>query len=188
MKLGKKPARVDPRTLEFKAVLGVLPPVPDKYTVDDNLGFVLLPHTWSNLKYGDCVMAARANQTQRFEAIEHHARLAIQTGAVVNEYFRQSGGEDSGLVMLDSLNAWRQRGWKVSTGLFARFKQSFKIHAFARIDPTDKKDVKAATYLLAGCQLGLALPDSSMVEINAKSPWQSIQEPPNPNNDIASTL
>ena len=32
---------------------------------------------------------------------------------VLTEYFKETGGPDHGLVILDSLNEWRQLGWRV---------------------------------------------------------------------------
>ena len=67
-----------------------------------------------NDSLGDCVIAARANQTLRFEAAEQKKVLNITDAEVKREYLKEAGGADSGLVMLDSLNLWRKSGWKAA--------------------------------------------------------------------------
>lgn len=178
MKLGKQPSRIDPRTLKLATILKpVLPPIPASYDFDAQPGAGKIPHpTFSNLSYGDCVIAGRAHQTYRLELKEHKKVVSITTAAVLKEYFKETGGYDDGLVMLDSLNAWRKVGWKTTTGILSYFKKPFKIHAFASVavQPTQ---IKQAIYLLNGMQFGLSLPLSAQTQINNGRPWDVIDGP-----------
>ena len=75
-KLGKAPAKRDPRNLRFSALLRAAVKLPKEYDFD-------LKHTgiptpmFGNDRYGDCVMAGRAHQTLRFELIEQRKKLQI---------------------------------------------------------------------------------------------------------------
>lgn len=59
------------------------------------------------------MIAGRAHQTLRFEDLEQKTVIPISDPDVRREYFKETGGADTGLVVLDSLNLWRQRGWRV---------------------------------------------------------------------------
>lgn len=162
-KLGKAPTKPDPRNLKFAAILKAPPPTPASYDFD-------LTHTgiptpmFANDVYGDCVIAGRAHLTLRFEDIEQGAAPMITDKDVTREYFKESGGQDHGLVILDSLNLWRHKGWRAGG-------KSYKIHAYAQLDSTDSKEVQAAIYLLTAAYVGLALPKSAQAQLQAGQPW-----------------
>ena len=94
---------------------------------------------FANDVHGDCVMSARAHLTLRFEDIEQGSILMIKDQDVLKEYFKESGGADSGLNILDSLNEWRHDGWRAAG-------KKYKIHAFAQVTPKNYAEVKAAIY------------------------------------------
>jgi hypothetical protein len=109
-KLGKAPARRDKRNLKFAAILRTPVVLPDEYDFDVlHLG-VPTP-MFGNDRFGDCVIAGRAHQTLRFELIEQKELISISENDVVNEYFKETGGPDEGLVVLSSLKSWRSQGW-----------------------------------------------------------------------------
>jgi hypothetical protein len=91
--------------------------------------------------------------TLRFECFEQTHLINITDKEVTDEYFNESGGADSGLVMLDSLNAWR-KGWYIS-------ENSYSIFAFAQLNVTHHDDVKYSILLLRGVYTGFALPLSA---------------------------
>jgi hypothetical protein len=122
---------------------------------------------FANDQYGDCVIAGRAHQTLRFEAFEQNKVLDIKDKDVTREYFRESGGFDAGLVMLDSLNAWHNRGWRLGCCL----SKPYKIYAFAQVNPKDSEMVRAATYLLSGVQTGILLPLSAQDQTGPDKVW-----------------
>ena len=171
--LGKKAAKLDPRTFRFASLLPtVLPAIPDARDVDSLTPGIPLP-MFANDNFGDCVIAGRAHQTLRFEKREQGRLLAIHDAAVLREYFSQTGGPDSGLVVLDSLNLWRKRGWKVGRKLY-------NIAAFAAVDSTDPANtynVKAAIHLLTGAGLGISLPMSANTQLRAGQVWDVVAGP-----------
>lgn len=149
LKLGKLPARKDIRTLKLSTILRTLPPIPDEYDIDAALTGITDNRTFANDKYGDCVIAARAHMTLRFEKFEQGKQPEITDKNVTDEYFKETGGPDTGLNMLNSLNYWRQYGWTLDDG------KIYKIHAFAAVDWLDENQVKAAIYLFRGIYFGI---------------------------------
>ena len=167
-KLGKAAARRDARNLRFRALLRAQP-LPASYDFDTKHAGIPTP-MFANDDKGDCVIAGRAHQTLRFEDIEQGSVLMITDKDVLTEYFRESGGVDSGLVVLDSLNRWRKTGWKVG-------KRSLKIQAFAEIDFKNKNELKQAIFADVGVGLGLELPKSAQQQIQTGQPWTATTGP-----------
>jgi hypothetical protein len=140
--------------------------LPPEYSFDvahPNSGVPL--KMFGNDRYGDCVIAARAHQTLRFEFIEQKKVLPISDKEVLNEYFKETGGGDSGLYILDSLKAW-QRGWKAGG-------KTYKIQVFAEIDRASRNQLKQTIFADIGAVIGVSLPASAMKEFDAGKPWSS---------------
>jgi hypothetical protein len=185
-KLGKLSPVIDERTLKLSMVLRALPPIPKFYDVDNELIKLPLP-MFGNDVYGDCVIAGRAHMTLRFEAYEQKKALPITTKNVTDEYFKETGGADSGLYLLDSLKCWRN-GWLVDTDTLGnrvgyklglpccrkKNRLDYNIYAFGTIDYEDKDEVQACVYLLRGLYIGLALPTSAKYE----KVWSSTVDAP----------
>ena len=177
IKFGKAPAKRDNRNLKLSAVLRAPIPLPAEYDFDVTHNGIPTP-MFGNDQYGDCVIAGRAHQTLRFETAEEGVLISITDKDVLREYLKETGGGDTGLVVLDSLKLWRKRGWRAA-------KQRFKIKAFAEIDRTSHQEVKRAVYLDVGVGLGFTLPDSAITQFHAGKPWEVISGPgsrPNPHN------
>ena len=175
--LGKLPAKIDKRTIKLLDFLTpALPPPPPVFDCDTTLAFPVPCWMLGNDVYGDCVMVGRANQTFRFEGTEQGTLKKFKTqktvyNAVVKEYFKESGGQDSGLVMLDSLNLWRQKGWKVGcTG--------YNIFAFAAVNHLDSNEVKLGVSLLNGLNVGIQVPKSAIDQFEAGQPWTVVPGSP----------
>jgi hypothetical protein len=169
LKLGKAPARRDKRTLKFAAILKAQIVLPQKYDFDDQHQGVPTP-MFANDQYGDCVMAGRAHQTLRFELAEQKKVITISDEDVTRDYFRETGGADSVLVVLDSLTAWRTDGWLVGTA-------NYKIQAFSELDLTNHDEVKQAIVLDIGVGLGLGLPISAQRQFETGKPWDVVLGP-----------
>ena len=163
-KLGKAAARRDRRNFLFAAALKALPKLPPNYDFDLHHPGIPTP-MFANDDYGDCVMAGRAHQTLRFEDIEQGSVLMISDKDVLREYLKETGGADSGLVVLDSLKLWRSRGWKVG-------KRSYRIQAFAEVNRGSHAEVRRAIYADVGVGLGLQLPKSAQAQIQGGQPWE----------------
>lgn len=161
--LGKAPVRRDRRNLQLAAILKQVPRVPREYDFDLDHTGIPTP-MFANDHFGDCVIAGRAHQTLRFERIEQDALVKISDAEVVREYKKETGGGDTGLVVLDSLKRWRRDGWTAA-------KHKYQIAAFAQLKTADHAQVRAAVYLLTGVGLGLALPRLAQAQIQAGKPW-----------------
>jgi hypothetical protein len=162
-KLGKAPARRDKRNLKFATLLRAAPALPSSYDFDTSHPGIPTP-MFANDEYGDCVIAGRAHQTLRFEDIEQGSVLMIKDKDVLREYLKETGGADTGLVVLDSLNRWRQKGWKVG-------KHTYKIHAYAEVDVVQHDQIRQAVFADVGIGLGLQLPNSAKEQIQTGQPW-----------------
>lgn len=169
-KLGKESARRDSRNLKFASlVIARRPAPPASYDFDSTHRGIPTP-MFANDVYGCCVISGRAHQTLRFEDIEQGSVLMIKDKEVVKEYLAETGGEDKGLVVLDSLKLWRKAGWKVG-------QHRYKIRAFAELDPKDPEQVRTAIYADVGLGLGLLLPLSAQDQIQAGQPWELVAGP-----------
>lgn len=153
LKLGKRPAKHDPRTLRLAAYLPAeLPPIPQE-------------HAWSpavdswpmfrNDTVGDCTCAGAAHQIRTWTGNENPPSAALTDADVIAMYAAVTGyneadpSTDQGAYLLDVLKYWR------STGI-----ASHKIAAFAQV-PLKEDLVRAAIYLFGGLYVGLLLPISA---------------------------
>lgn len=168
-KLGKGPTKRDQRNLMFAAIMLAPKAVPKAYDFD-----LLHPGTptpmFANDVYGDCVMAGRAHQTLRFELIEQKTKLKITDKEVLKEYMKETGGVDSGLIVLDSLKLWRSAGWKAAG-------KKLKIKAFAQLAPKQHPQMRTAIYMDVGVGLGLSLPISAQAQTQTGQPWDVTSGP-----------
>ena len=162
-KLGKAPAKRDARNLQLKAILRRKVALPVAHDCDSKHEGIPTP-VYGNNVWGCCVIAGRAHQTLRFELAEQKRVLRVTEKEVVDEYLTQSGGEDSGLITLDSLRLWRKQGWKAS-------RKRYFIRAFSEIDRTNVTEVKTAIVMNLGVGIGLRLPLSAQRELDDRKPW-----------------
>ena len=177
VRFGKRKARRDDRNLMFAALLKAPPVLPAEYDFDVVHHGIPTP-MFGNDQYGDCVIAGRAHQTLRFEKAEQNKLIAISDKDVLHEYFGETGGADSGLVVLDSLKKWRSKGWLAA-------KRRYRIKAFAQIDQGKRSEVKRAVFMDIGVGLGFSLPDAALTQFYAGKPWAVVSGKagqPNPRN------
>ena len=165
---GKLPPKLDKRTIRFKDILKVkkLPAIPEEYDIDRMLD-VSDPNMYLNDELGDCVIAARAHMTLRFEKFEQAELIPISDDEVKTEYFKETGGPDSGLVMLDSLNHWRKDGWTAGG-------KTYNIHAYASVDWKNHDQVKQGIFLLSGVYFGMQVPQSAVDQFKAGKIWEVV--------------
>lgn len=173
LRLGLATKEVDPRTLQARDVLGTpgwTPPASYSYDAEKAVAGVVVPTPmYANDRYGCCVISARAHQTLRFELNEQATILPIADKDVTDEYFRESGGQDSGLVALYSMRAWR-KGWTAAG-------KTYKIHSFLEVQPQNHDLVKEATMVGTGLQWGIRLPLSAADQLNTGAPWDVVAGP-----------
>lgn len=166
VRFGKRKAKRDDRNLMFAVLLKAPPALPAEYDFDVAHHGIPTP-MFGNDQYGDCVIAGRAHQTLRFEKAEQNKLIAISDNDVLHEYFGETGGVDSGLVVLDSLKEWRKQGWLAA-------KRRYKIEAFAQIDQAKRSEVKRAVFMDIGVGLGFTLPDAALTQFYAGKPWSVV--------------
>jgi hypothetical protein len=169
LKLGKLPPVIDERTIKLSAILKteLLPELPASYDIDEVLG-VSDNFMFNNSTYGDCVIAAQAHQTLRFEKFEQGCQIPITDKEVVDEYHKQAGNlpgwEDRGLILLNAIKKWRKEGWTVNG-------KTYTIYAFASVDWKNHDQVKQCIYLLGGVNFGMAVFQTDIDQFNAGEPW-----------------
>jgi len=168
-KLGKAAAKRDARNLKFATLLKAAPALPPAYDFDTKHPGIPTP-MFSNDTLGCCVISGRGHQTLRFEDIEQGSVLMITDTEIKKEYFKETGGPDSGLIVLDSLNLWRHKGWKVG-------KHNYRIQAFAELDRTNRNQIRQAIFANVGVGIGVNLPKSAQVEIQTGQPWATTSGP-----------
>lgn len=157
--LGKLPPRIDDRTLELASVLRLPMRLPREWDYDNQHPGIPAP-LFANDRYGDCVIVGRAHATLRMEHAEHARVPQISEREVLDEYWRETGGDDTGLYMLDSLKQWRRYGW-IAGGKRER------ITAYGEIKATDLTTLKAAMVARLGVQYGFALPLTARDQLEA---------------------
>jgi hypothetical protein len=160
---GKKPAKRDRRNFKFGTLLVAKPKLPKAYDFDVKYLAVPTP-MFGNDVHGDCVIAGRAHQTLRFEYLEQHKVLQISDTAVLREWHKENGNTEQGLVVLDSLDLWRKKGWKVE-------RRTYRIQAYAEVDRTVHDEVRRAIVMQVGIGLGLTLPYNAVELVQAGRPW-----------------
>ncbi|MHB2025390.1 MAG: hypothetical protein ACYCPQ_01935 [Elusimicrobiota bacterium] len=153
MKLGKKPAAHDPRTLILGKYLSpqlpVAPSQADFSAKIKNWGMML------NDAIGDCTIAAAGHQIQQWTANAGKEQTPSNQ-AILSAYEAVSGynpndpNSDVGAVVLDVLNYWRKIGVA-----------GHKIGAFVSVEVANPDHIRQAVWIFGGAYLGLQMPISA---------------------------
>lgn len=171
MKLGKLDPKFEDRDFPLKALLrpgAPSVPLPDAYDVDASYQNLIYP-MFANDVYGCCVISGRAHQTLRFELKEQSKLLSISDKDVIDEYLRQTGGEDTGLVVSSSLREWRKTGWLIGV-------DRYFSRAYARIDHRSHRQVRIAIFADTGVGIGMSIPQSAMDQFDKGQPWDVVDD------------
>ena len=163
---GGKPL-IDFRTIPLRAVLRLakLPPLEEEWNAHDAVGGLIDDRMFANDQYGCCVISAWAHNTLTFEKFEQGIVLDIKDQEVIDEYFRQSGGVDSGLYITKAMKEWKNTGW-VAAG------QEHSIYAYASVNHIDHSEVKYSIQLLNGCYFGMQVYETDIEQFRNGEPWQ----------------
>jgi hypothetical protein len=153
MRLGKQPARHDPRTLQMANYLE-LPAVPaaKDWTSAAKAAWGMM----KNDTLGDCTCAAVGHAVQGWSANAGGKEITISDVDIVAAYSAITGykpsdpSSDRGAVEIDVLNYWRKHGIG-----------GHKIQAYVALEPKNHDHVKAAVDLLGASYIGVALPVSA---------------------------
>jgi hypothetical protein len=153
MKLGKKSARLDKRTLFFRDYLDF-----SKLNVPDSCDWGNKVSSWGMMKndvVGDCTCASAGHLIMDWTANEGIEEVPqdeqiISAYSEITGYDPETGLNDNGAVELDVLNYWRNKGIG-----------GHKIYAYTMLHSREPQYLKATTYLFGGAYIGLALPVSA---------------------------
>ena len=165
LKLGKLPPVIDHRTIPLRLIIRaeLLPELPSVYD-NHEVYNVVDDFMFANDVYGDCVKASRAHQTLVFEAFEQGKQIEITDKEVVDEYFKETGGRDTGLILLTSIKDWRNDGWPIGG-------RNYTIYAFASVDWFDHDEVKHCIHLLNGVNFGMKVYQTDLDQFKAGEGW-----------------
>ncbi len=148
-RLGKRPRRVDARTLRLARYLSpALPAPPSSVAWQSRVPSGDLPID-GNGTVGDCVPAASAHTITAWTA--NAASAVVPSSAQVLALYRTLSPDDTGVVILDYLNGWRQ-GYPLGPTLN-------RLTAYAAVNPAIPLEVRQSVALFGVCFLGLELPD-----------------------------
>ncbi len=151
VRLGKKPAVDDPRTLKLSKYLGDRA----RFTVPNEVRWSKkVPNfpMYENDRIGNCAIAGPAHQIQVWTANDG-TEYTPTTEQVMAGYSRVGGyvpgdlNTDNGCVLLDVMRVWRNEGLC-----------NHRIGAYALVDPSNFDLTRAAIHLFGGLSVGLLLP------------------------------
>jgi hypothetical protein len=159
VKLGKRPAKHDFRTLQLAKYTAKVPPAPPAH--DD---WEKKVHHWPmmmNDTVGDCTCACAGHMIEQWTTYSKTPfiptdRQIIAAYSAITGYDPATGDHDDGAAILDILNYWRKAGVA-----------GHKILAFATLDPSSRTEVEDSVFLFGNCYLGIQLP----VSAQAQSVW-----------------
>ncbi len=165
LKLGKQPARHDPRTLLLASyITPALPTSPASLDLTKKVGT-----SWGmmdNDEIGDCTIAAAGHLLMEWTANAGKKMFTptnqqiVAAYSAITGYNPSTGANDNGAVEIDVLNYWRQKGIA-----------GHKIGAYAALEPSNQTDVMDAVYIFEGCYIGLQLPISAQDQTKNHQPW-----------------
>jgi hypothetical protein len=167
---GKRPARGDPRTLNF-ATFVRLDKAPAQY--DPWKRRTPFPgRTFGNRSVGCCTIASQCNHMARLERVEAKRTPQIADDECLRVYYamteRLYGGGDTGAYELDALKNWRDPAltFRDTTS------HPLTIDAFTRVNHANPEEVKVAIAMSGrfGIKLCLNLPNA-FARIDPPMPW-----------------
>jgi hypothetical protein len=113
-----------------------------------------------NATYGDCTIAGVAHLIAAWNAESHEHDPVPDEQSIVEEYFRLTGGQDTGLNEAEVLKTWQ------TSGLFGE-----RIAGYAPVNPKDLLQLHQAIAFYGGCYLGIECPSSAQEQFANGEPW-----------------
>jgi len=177
VKLGKKPPRIDSRTLKLAKYL-----VPDRLAAPPaESSWVVKVPSWpmyGNDTLGDCVEAAAGHYVDQVTFFARGTETVLNESDIIAFYSAAGGyvpgdpSTDNGTDMLTALNIWRQQGIGTSR---------HKIYAYMAVDYTNTTEVMQAITLFGSLYTGIQLPISAQ----GQDKWTVVTGGPFGNKGIA---
>jgi len=120
-----------------------------------------------NDRYGDCVMAGVAHLISAWDTEVKEPNAIPTEQTIVEEYFKLTGGEDTGLSESETLRTWHREG------LFGE-----KIAGYAPVSTTNLLEWHQAVAFFGGMMLGIECPQSAQEQFEAGEPWTYVEGSP----------
>lgn len=165
LKLGKGPARHDPRTLLLAAyTTTALPAPPASASVAKKV-----KGPWGmmdNDQIGDCTCAAAGHLIMEWTANAQSKmdtptdQQIVAAYSAITGYNPTTGANDNGAQEIDVLNYWRQQGIA-----------GHKIDGYMALEPSNHSHIMDGVWIFGGCYIGLALPKSAQAQTSNKQMW-----------------
>jgi hypothetical protein len=161
-KLGKKPAKVDPRTLKLEKYVKTLAPPP--VSVNWSHGIT----SWGmmlNNTLGDCTIAACGHAVQAWTANASTEKTLPDW--VIQDYYSAWDGyvpgdpnTDNGGILIDVLNNWRKYGFGYRTNHMG----ADLLTAYAAVNLSNQTEIEQAINLFGGLYIGIELPITAQTQ------------------------
>lgn len=142
---------------------GALPPIQHK----DWTPGITFP-MMRNDELGDCVVAMKGHAVQIFSMLGLGQMATPGDKEIVDTYFKETGGPDSGLDIGTSLGYW------VRNPLAGH-----ALSAFAAIDFSSTDQIVTSNQLFGGVFTGVLLPDDAIPAVQKGMPWTNTWLAPN---------
>lgn len=169
LRLGKRRARYDRRTLQLANYTAAMPNPPTSVNWARNITTWPM---WLNDSIGDCTIAG-CNRLRQIWTKNTLGTPAITSDAdtltayeAVSGYTPGNPATDQGANMMDALNYWR------NTGIGGD-----NLFAYAQAAPTLKRQVRQALWLFGGLYAGFALPRSAQTQTHPNGRWSQSVSP-----------
>jgi hypothetical protein len=169
-KLGKKPAKIDPRTLQLsKYITKLIKPAKAQVTLPaSSIDWLTKVSSWpmyGNDTLGDCTLAAIGHMIQLWTTA--CGSPVTPTEDQIVSIYKELSPNDDGLVILDLLNWWRNNPIA-----------GIKLEAYAAVNLKSEKEVEIATDLFGGIYCGVNLPITAQNQTDATPPlWWDADTP-----------
>lgn len=149
MKLGKKDAKYDPRTLRFATYKASLPAAPSAYDFSNRIhGLTML----QNDVLGDCTCAAVGHLVQAWTS--YNGGSYVPSDAATLSLYENACGydpmdpsTDQGGELISVLKYWKANPFEGHT-----------IDAYVSVNPKNQEEVRQALYYFGGVYVGVQLP------------------------------
>lgn len=171
LKLGKQPARHDPRDLLLEHYLTpVLPKVPAAFGHE---GAITDWQMLGNDSYGDCVFAGAAHETMLWNA-EGGRAVGFTDSAVLADYAAVTGFDPADPSTDRGTDVRQALSYRRKTGVVDANGKRHKIGAFVALEPGNYEHLLTALYLFGAVGIGIQFPVSAMDQFNRGRPWSVV--------------
>lgn len=162
--LGKLGAATDTKTFRMAQFLNTeeLPAPPKRLHLERTVTPAPTFPMHGNDRYGDCTCAAAAHMVELWTA-QRDKEILLTDKQVLDAYWAITGGHDTGAVMLNVLNYWRQNGIG-----------GHSLYAFAKAD-TDY-EMKQSVAMFGGSYIGIGLPLTAQAQTGPSQVWKLVSD------------